>query len=238
MLGEFKRAIAKNGMTHQLVPANYNRRNIAEKALQTFKHHFVSMLCGTEVHFPMTLWCCILRQAEYQLNMLRKPRVNPEVSSFEILYGPHNYDANPFAPLGSAVQMHVMPNNRKTWEAHTKAGYYLGNLWEHYRCHEIWIEDTKSVRIGQTVFFKHKYLTQPAVTDSDALHQGADDIVQALKENEAMKGGTRTAIDYLINIFKGVDETKKSEVNDHRSRMSDAALMRTASEDVEVEETG
>ena len=100
-------------MTHQLVPANDHQRKIAEKALQTFKHHFVSVLCGIDVNFPMKLWCRILRQAEHQLKMLRKSRVNPKVSSFEILYNQHNYNANPFAPLGSAVQMHVMPNNRE-----------------------------------------------------------------------------------------------------------------------------
>ena len=59
--------------------------------------------------------------------------------------------------------------------------------------------------------------------------------MQALKGNEAIRGGTRTAIDHLIDIFKGVAETKKSEVDDHRVRMSDAASMRTTSEDVEVE---
>ena len=71
-LVEFKEAIAKNGMEYQLVPPNDNCQNIAKKALQTFKHHFVAVLCGTDVTFPMQLWCRILRQAEHQLNMLRK----------------------------------------------------------------------------------------------------------------------------------------------------------------------
>ena len=60
--------------------------------------------------------------------------------------------------------------------------------------------------------------------------------MQALKGNEVIKGGTRTAIDHLIDIFKGVAETKKSDVDDHRARMNDAASMKTASEEVEVDE--
>ena len=59
--------------------------------------------------------------------------------------------------------------------------------------------------------------------------------MQALKGNEAIKGGTCTAIDCLIDIFKGVAETKKSNVDDHRARMNDAASTRTTSEDVEVD---
>ena len=50
-----------------------------------------------------------------------------------------------------------------------------------------------------------------------------------------IKGGTRTAINHLIGIFKGVAKTKKSDVDDHRARMNDAASMKKASEEVEVD---
>ena len=91
--------------------------------------------------------------------MLRKSRVEPGKSSFQVLYGDDDYNANPFAPLGVEVELHEMPNKRATWGAHTKKGYYIGNSWEHYRCHEVWVPETRHVRVGQTVFFKHKYLT-------------------------------------------------------------------------------
>ena len=50
---EYKEAITKNGMKLQLVPPNDHQRNIAEKAIQTFKDHFVAVLCETNVKFPM-----------------------------------------------------------------------------------------------------------------------------------------------------------------------------------------
>ena len=143
----------KNGMKFQLVPPNDHRRNVTEKAIQVFKDHFISVLCGTDISFPMRLWCRLLRQAEDQLNMLRTSRVDGTKSAFEILHGAkHDYNANPFAPLGSPVELHVMPDKRKTWAEHTKSGFYLGTSWNHYRCHEIWVSDTKSARVGQTVF--------------------------------------------------------------------------------------
>ena len=46
---------------------------------------------------------------------------------------------------------------------------------------EIWIVDTKSVRVGETVFFKHKYLTQSVVTMSDTILRAGNDLRQALK---------------------------------------------------------
>ena len=47
--------------------------------------------------------------------------------------------------------------------------YYIGNAWEHYRCHEVYMKDTKSIQTCLTVFFKHKYLTMPSITPDDAL---------------------------------------------------------------------
>ena len=137
---EFKNAIKANQMKFQLVPPNDHRRNVAEKAIQVFKDHFISVLCGTDVSFPMQLWCQILRQAEHQLNLLRKSRVDPSKSAFEILYGKHDYNAHLFAPLGSAVELHVTPNKQKTWEEHTTSGFYLGIAWEHYRCHVVCVK--------------------------------------------------------------------------------------------------
>ena len=93
----------------------------------------------------------------------------------------HNYNANPFAPLGAAVKMHVMPALRPTWGEHTKSGFYIGTSWEHYRCHKIWLPETKGVRVSQTVFFKHRYLTQPTTTDTDAILLASDNLCAAIK---------------------------------------------------------
>ena len=231
---EYKDTIANNGMKLQLVPPNDHRRNIAEKAIQTFKDHFVSVLCGTDAKFPMQLWCRILRQAEHQLNLLRKSRVDPSMSTYEALYGKHNYDQNPWAPLGCAVELHVTPNKRKTWGKHTKTGYYLGNATEHYRCHEIWTVDTRSVRIGQTVFFKHKYLTQPRVTESDALLRASDELCAALKDTVTpVKGGTRRAVDMLMDIFKNVAKSTVSPEDKCREARTNAANTRVTNEESE-----
>jgi hypothetical protein len=102
---DFKDAIKENNMTYQLGTVHNHRRNIAEKAIQTFKHHFIAILCGTDETFPMHLWCRLLEQAEHTLNMMRPSRITPKVSAYAYLYGMHNYNANSFAPLGCKVEM-------------------------------------------------------------------------------------------------------------------------------------
>ena len=166
---EFKAQIKLFKMTYQLVPPHDHRRNAAEKAIQIFKDHFVAILCGTDTSFPLYLWCRILPQAEHTLNMLRPARMTPTISAYAYLWGQHDYNVNPLAPLGTKVQAHVTPSKRETWAAHTATGYYIGNAWESYRCHSIYISDTRSIRICETVFFKHKYITMPSFTPADAL---------------------------------------------------------------------
>ena len=64
--------------------------------------------------------------------------MTPTVSVYAYLWGEHDYNANPFAPLGCKVEAHITPGTREMWAPHTASGFYIGNAWEHYRCHEIW----------------------------------------------------------------------------------------------------
>eukprot|EP00804_Cyclotella_cryptica_P000450 CCRYP_019933-RA/>CCRYP_019933-RA protein AED:0.03 eAED:0.04 QI:0/0/0/1/0.4/0.16/6/0/1642 len=50
----YKLAIAASGMTYQLVPPDDHRHNIAEKAIQTWKDHFIAAISGTDAKFPST----------------------------------------------------------------------------------------------------------------------------------------------------------------------------------------
>ena len=68
--GEFKVAVDNRQLTYQLVPPHDHRRNRAKRAIQTFKAHFISILCGVDEKFPIELWCRLLPQAEITLNLL------------------------------------------------------------------------------------------------------------------------------------------------------------------------
>ena len=46
ILAEYKKSTKKNNTTFELVPAGTHLRNIAEKAIQAWKAHFISIICG------------------------------------------------------------------------------------------------------------------------------------------------------------------------------------------------
>jgi hypothetical protein len=203
-------------MTYQLIPSHDHRRNRAKKAIQNFKDHLVAILCGADKEFPLNLWDLLLPQAENMLNMLHPSWMTPTVSAYTCLWGQHDYNSNAFAPLGCKVEAHLVPGIRETWAPHMTSGFYVGNSWEHYCCHEVFISDTHHTRICSTVFFKHKYLTVPTLTPSNALIRAANNMTNAIAGIIPPPNITTDAIDQLINIFKLQAEKKKDAATAQR----------------------
>lgn len=50
---KLKQCIENHGITFQKVPPNTHQNNTAEQAIQTWKAHFISGICGTDNNFPL-----------------------------------------------------------------------------------------------------------------------------------------------------------------------------------------
>ncbi|KAL7530484.1 hypothetical protein ACHAXR_003518, partial [Thalassiosira sp. AJA248-18] len=111
---EYKEAIKENRATHQLVPPGDHRRNMAKRAIQTFKDHFIGVLAGLHETFLMHLWCRLVAPAEMQLNLLRQSNITPKISAYAHWHGHHNFMKQPLAPLGCPVLAHEKPDKRET----------------------------------------------------------------------------------------------------------------------------
>ena len=111
----YKEEILATKMSYQLVPPDDHRRNISERAIQTWKNHFVGALSGTAANFPLHLWCQVISQAERQLLLLSQTNINTKISSYAYVYVQHDYNAAPFVPIGMESLVHDKPNQRKTF---------------------------------------------------------------------------------------------------------------------------
>ena len=178
---ELKQAIRDNKCRVELTPADQHRRNMAERAIQTFKGHFISVLAGVDAKFPINQWDELLPQTILTLNLLRQSNVAPNVSAWAYHHGNFDYNRMPIAPMGCAVQFHIKPSRRKTFGEHSEDGFYLRTSPEHYRTHVIFVKKTRAKRLADTVFFKHKYITQPTVTPADAIVNAYTKLTQAIR---------------------------------------------------------
>jgi hypothetical protein len=92
-------------------PSNH-RRNLAERAMQTFKHYFISILSRVDNKFPLSLWCHLLGPAEILVNLFRQSNIVPKISAYGHIHGQHDCMRKPFAPLGCTVQAYIKPDVR------------------------------------------------------------------------------------------------------------------------------
>ena len=178
---ELKQAIRDNKCRVELTPADQHRRNAAERAIQTFKGHFISVLAGVADGFPINQWDELLPQTILTLNLLRQSNVAPNISAWAYHHGSFDYNRMPLAPMGCAVQFHIKPSRRKTFGEHSEDGFYLKTSEEHYRTHVVFCKKTRAKRLADTVFFKHKYITQPTVTPADAIVNALTKLQDAIR---------------------------------------------------------
>ena len=78
----YKEEILATKMSYQLVPPENHRRKMSERAIQTWKRHFIGVLAGTEATFPLHLWCQIITQAKRQFLLLSQTNLNPNISAY------------------------------------------------------------------------------------------------------------------------------------------------------------
>ena len=135
----------------QFVEPNNHRVNAAERAIQTFKNHFISGLCITDANFPFQLWNHMATQAVITCNILRRSRLNPELSAYEQLHGKkYDWNAHPLAPPGTRAVIYEAPANRASWAPRGVDAWYCGPALEHYRCCHFYVPDTRAMRISGT----------------------------------------------------------------------------------------
>ena len=179
--GDLRDAIKKENMQLQLTPPNIHRRNAAERAIQTWKNHFLSGLATCHPQFPVREWDRLIPQANITLNLLRSSRINPRLSAYAFIFGIFNFNATPLAPPGTKVIIHKKTKQRGSWAYHGVPGWYIGPSMEHYRCVKCHVPGTGADIDVDTVTFIQHHTPIPEVTDRTAVRQAVEDILHILK---------------------------------------------------------
>ena len=114
-------------------PHNH-RINAAERAIQTFKSHFIAGLCTCDSEFPLALWPHLIQQGQKSLNMMRTSQTYPKLSAYHVLEGVHDFNKVPFAPPGLKSTIFNPSEIRGTFGPRALDTWYVGPAYNHYRC--------------------------------------------------------------------------------------------------------
>ena len=86
----YKDAIEQSKFSYQLVPSNNHRRNAAERAIRTFKEHFLRIIARFHKKLPMSMCDHLIEQTVITLNLLRQSLVHSHLSAYAHYYGTLN----------------------------------------------------------------------------------------------------------------------------------------------------
>jgi hypothetical protein len=98
--------IEKKGMDYQITAPGDHQLNHAERAIQTFKNHFIAVLYGADSSFPAKQWDRLIKQVVMTLNMCRPSRINPKLSAYQQVCRNFDFNKTPLAPPGCKVVVH------------------------------------------------------------------------------------------------------------------------------------
>ena len=205
---KLKDYMVKNNIKYQLATPGQHRANAAERAIRTFKNHFVAGLCSTDDHFPLHLWDRLIEQAVITLNLLRGSRINPKQSAWSQFHGPYDHNAWPLAPPGIHVLVHEKPDNRKSWAPHANDGWYIGPAINHYRSYRVYMRDTQGERITDTLSWFPQHIPLPTATSTEIIVASLQDVVQELQAPTAP------------NAILQLDNNKRAELIDITNRLT------------------
>ena len=163
--------------------APYNHRaNPAERAIGTFKDHFIAILSGRDPTCPLNYWNEAVLHAEMTLNMLR-PGPNGK-SAYEAYWGkPYDLDASPLIPWGTRCEAYVPKSLRTTYGYRSEPAFYVGAAYNNYRSHRLISVDKDkktSVYVRQQVVFHPWEVAFLKWSEMDDLKERVSDLAKTM----------------------------------------------------------
>ena len=141
---QIKKNLTANDCDLMLVEPHNHQVNAAKCTIQMFKDHFISALATTDSEFPLQLWDRLTPQVENTLNLMRASRINPNMSAYEAIHGPYDWNRFPLAPLGCKAIIYKSPKARGLWGTWGTDAWYLGPSVDHYRCNHYFVSETRA----------------------------------------------------------------------------------------------
>ncbi len=178
----FKNFLQTQNIALELTPAHVHRRNAAERAIRTWKNHFLAGLASLNPRFPIRFWAYLLPQSEITLNLLRKSRINPKLSAYAQLLGHFDFNKTPMAPPGCELIAFVPPAQRPSWGYHGQKAWYTRPAMQHYRCvHAINASTGRETTVETMQFLPHNFRV-PSMTPIQLATATAQKLIEILRQ--------------------------------------------------------
>ena len=166
----------------EFVEPHNHRVNAAERAIQTFKNHFIRGLCTTDQDWPLQLWDQLTMQAVVTLNLVQMSRIDSSKSAYHQVHG-HKFDWNryPMAPPGTKAVIWLDPDEQTSWGTRGLDAWYCGPALDHYRNCIFYVPKTRSYRISTSFDLFPQHCMLPEFTPDQHANEVHNELVESVE---------------------------------------------------------
>ena len=160
--------------------------NAAERAIQTFKNHFISGLYATDENWSLQLWDQLTHQATITLNLLRMSRIDPTKSLYEQIHSAkYDWNKHPMAPPGTRAIMYEAPDSRASWGPRGTETWYYGPELDHYRNCKFYVPEIHSYRTSGSFYLFPQHCLLPKFIPTQRTNEVQDELMGTIQKLEA-----------------------------------------------------
>ncbi len=134
----------------------------------------------TDIEFPIQLWDKLAPQAQDFINLPQQSRINPNISAYETLEGPYNWNCFPLPSLGTKTIIYKGTDTRASWAPHGVDAWLLGLSKDHYKYHLYYVPETSGYCVSGSADLFPQHCIEPTVTPVTHVKELAAELKQTL----------------------------------------------------------
>ena len=137
--------INEKNLTYQIASPGDHRLLPVERAIQTFKNHFILILYGADRIFPANQWDRLLPQTVMTLNMVRRSRINPRLLAYQQIWGNYDFNRHPMGIVECKTIVHLRPREKPCYSLYNIDGFYIESAMDSFQnfiCYVLSTRDT------------------------------------------------------------------------------------------------
>ncbi len=119
-------------------------------------------------------------QVENTLNLMQASHINPNMSAYEAIWGPHNWNHFPLATPGCKAVIYKSPDAQGLWGSRGTNAWYLGPLVDHYQYNHYFVPKMRAYQISRSAKLFPQHCQVPFLSTKDHLQELTDGMVSAL----------------------------------------------------------
>ena len=118
---------------------------------------------------------------------MRRSRIDPTKSAYEVLNGPYDWNRFPLAPPGCKAVIYESPAQRGSWGSRGINAWYVGPSSDHYHCCHYFVPAMRTYRISGSAELFPQHCQVPCLTTGEHLQGLTNEMVATLKTMTATK---------------------------------------------------